>query len=109
MFNYIKTWADEKLVYLRVKEVVRSSESAKQHLSLLEVFGSSFAAMTSTNVPALQRQGADILRAKYETTYSRWVYEHPEEIKVRMHMLHLIFFLSLFLPPPQSYFPFFVM
>ena len=82
MFTYIKSWAEEKLAYLNVNEVVRSSESAKQHLSLLDAFVSSFKAMTDSNVPALKKLGGEILRAKYATTYSQWVYEHPEEIKV---------------------------
>lgn len=83
MYNYIRAWADEKLAYLAVKEVIRSSEGAKQHLSLLDVFVSSLKAMTAANVPALRKLGAEILAAKYATALSQWVYEHPDEIKVR--------------------------
>jgi hypothetical protein len=82
MFTVINKWADEKLAYLAVKEVVRSSESAKQHLSLLDVYEAALTAMSNTNVPALQKLGGEIRAAKYETQYSKWVYEKPEEITV---------------------------
>lgn len=82
MFTFIKKWADEKIAYLSVKEIVRSSEAAKQHLSLLDAFDSAFKGQTESSVPALQNLGKDIRAAVYETVYSRWVYEHPEEITV---------------------------
>ena len=37
-FTEISAWCDVKLAYLAVKEEVPNSESAKQHLSLLEAF-----------------------------------------------------------------------
>ena len=90
MFNYINTWAEAKLAYLRVKETVRSSEAAKQHLSLLDAFVGSFNAMATSNVRSLQKLGDEILRAKYATTFSEWIYEHPEEIKVAISTIPLI-------------------
>ena len=80
MFNVIKKWADEKLAYLNVKEDISSSEPARQHLSLMDALQTAFQAFTDSNVPALRKLGDEIRAAKYETQYSQWVYEKPEEL-----------------------------
>jgi hypothetical protein len=80
MFSAIKTWADEKLVYLNTKENISSSEPARQHLSLMDTLRTAFQGQTESNVPALKKLGGEIRAAKYETQYSKWVYEKPEEV-----------------------------
>ena len=66
----VKAWADEKLLYLNVKENISNSESARQHLSLMDALHTSFIGMTGTNVPALYRLGNEIQSAKYCTQVS---------------------------------------
>jgi spectrin beta len=80
MFTAIKKWADEKLAYLNTKEDISSSEPARQHLSLMDALRTAFQGQTESNVPALKKLGGEIRAAKYETQYSKWVYEKPEEV-----------------------------
>lgn len=51
--------------------------------SLLEHYGKEKQSMTQRNVSQLKQQGAHILAQKYETSYSSYVFENPEEIHGR--------------------------
>lgn len=51
--------------------------------SLLESFESEKVTTNNTSVEELKRLGKEILDRKYETKYSSWVFEHPEEIHNR--------------------------
>eukprot|EP00043_Microstomoeca_roanoka_P017478 m.182433 g.182433 ORF g.182433 m.182433 type:complete len:1285 (+) comp16641_c0_seq1:297-4151(+) len=80
-YELLEAWCREKLVYLSSKEVVHSSEDAKGHLSLLHAFEEKKAGMLETSVRSLRALGASICKAKYTTSLSTWVYEHPEQVQ----------------------------
>ncbi len=56
-YDDMNAWYEAKLAYLAVKENVTSSESAKQHISLLEAFQRAHTNLTSARVPAFKQLG----------------------------------------------------
>lgn len=94
-FSLIKAWSDEKLSYLRSREVeiknfeanhyldVQSVEAARFQLLLHDRFVSDKKALTSADVATLKALGKEILSRKYETPHSTYVYEKPKEIQER--------------------------
>ncbi len=82
-FNKLSAWVGDKKKYLNKKEDVGTVSEANTQLSVLETYESEKTRKTETNVAALKAQGAEIAAKKYETSYSSWVFEHPDEIKAR--------------------------
>jgi len=78
----LSTFIAEKTTYLKRKEVVHSSIEAQLQLSLLEGFNNEKKDLTA-NIAPLKKIGQDILAAKYQTDFSNWVFENPQEVKTR--------------------------
>ena len=81
IFVELETWSKEKIAYLEFKEDVHSSESAKQHLSLLDAFETSKKSLGESRVPALIKLGDQIRAASHKSQYSSWTFGKPEELK----------------------------
>lgn len=81
---YLLNWIAEKENYLNQRESITSVPSAQTHLSLLAVYENENSAMVQNNLAFYKKLGEDILAQKYETQYSRYVFENPDEIKQRM-------------------------
>lgn len=73
-------WIQESEKYLQTREVVQSIAEANTQLSLLEAFEEEKNNTHQSIVSQLKALGKEILTAYYETKYSKWVYEKPEEI-----------------------------
>eukprot|EP00055_Hartaetosiga_balthica_P008816 m.33924 g.33924 ORF g.33924 m.33924 type:complete len:1745 (+) comp6485_c0_seq2:13-5247(+) len=82
-FDEIEAWYKEKSAYLDKKETISNSEDAKGHLSILTVFDQQLKDTYASDVGNLKSLGEAIRNAKYETVYSSWVFEHPEETTTR--------------------------
>lgn len=39
--------------------------------------------MSNANVKEMKRLGEEIIARKHETQYSKWIFEHPEELRNR--------------------------
>jgi len=79
----LQAWVAEKEAYLNTKEAIDSVSEATTHLSLLEAYEKEKQRTHETSVAQLKTLGAHILAQKYETKYSSWVFETPQEIKDR--------------------------
>jgi len=82
-YSKLKSWIGEKEVYLNTKEVVTSVTQAKTQINILEAYEKEKVTTTNGPVSQLKQIGAEILAAKYETTYSRYVFENPKDITDR--------------------------
>jgi hypothetical protein len=82
-FNNIQGWVTDKENYLQRKEAINSVSEAETQLSLLESFEKEKQRTTNGAVTQLKHLGSEILAKHYKTSYSEWVFEHPEEIKTR--------------------------
>jgi hypothetical protein len=80
--TYLLNWIAEKENYLNLRETIASVPSAQTHLSLLAVYENENSAMVQNNLAFYKKLGEDILAQKYETQYSKYVFENPDEIKV---------------------------
>eukprot|EP01090_Pellita_catalonica_P017064 TRINITY_DN5077_c0_g1_i2.p1 TRINITY_DN5077_c0_g1~~TRINITY_DN5077_c0_g1_i2.p1 ORF type:complete len:1314 (-),score=365.62 TRINITY_DN5077_c0_g1_i2:124-3771(-) len=79
----LKAWIDDKEKYLNTREEIHSVNEARKHLSLLSSYNKENEAMSESAVVAQKELGKSVLEAKYETEYSSWVFETPEEVKDR--------------------------
>eukprot|EP01094_Clydonella_sp_ATCC50884_P000749 TRINITY_DN1056_c0_g1_i1.p1 TRINITY_DN1056_c0_g1~~TRINITY_DN1056_c0_g1_i1.p1 ORF type:complete len:1109 (-),score=578.87 TRINITY_DN1056_c0_g1_i1:133-3255(-) len=82
-FGKIQAWTDEKEAYLKTKEEINSISEAQLQLGLLATFVKEKATMSETSVSALKALGQEILTAKYETSYSSYVFVAPDDIRSR--------------------------
>lgn len=78
----LSQWTADKLSFLRRIEEIDSISDAKYQLGLLDAFEKEKKENTP-NVDALKKLGAEITSAKYETKFSKWVFETPEEVRDR--------------------------
>jgi hypothetical protein len=69
------------LLYSR--ESINSISDARTHLSLLAAYDAEKIAIADVDVAQLNKLGAEILAQKYQTKYSSWVFETPNEVKSR--------------------------
>jgi len=74
------TWLHEKKAYLEKKEVVESISEAEVQLNLLAAYEDERKGYVEASQPPLIALGKDVLAAKYETSYSHWTIENPEQI-----------------------------
>eukprot|EP01114_Cavostelium_apophysatum_P006608 TRINITY_DN179_c0_g1_i1.p1 TRINITY_DN179_c0_g1~~TRINITY_DN179_c0_g1_i1.p1 ORF type:complete len:1122 (-),score=548.09 TRINITY_DN179_c0_g1_i1:91-3456(-) len=81
--NKLQSWAAEKATYLNTKENINSIEEARVQLSILEGFKKEKNAVSEFNVSQWKDLGTDILGQKYETGYSSYQFETPDEINAR--------------------------
>jgi hypothetical protein len=77
-------WIAEKETYLNAREAIKSVSEATTQLSLLAVYDNENSYMVANNLASFKKLGEDILAAKYETSYSTYVFEQAEELKGRM-------------------------
>jgi len=82
-FDILSSWISEKEAYLKEREAVSSLLEAETLLSLFSTYEQDKVGMTDANVAQLNKLGAEILARKYETSYSSWAFETPEEVKKR--------------------------
>lgn len=82
-FSKLESWAAEKEAYLKKEEPINSIADANLHLGLFASFEKENARVTASSVSKFKQLGKDILAKKYETAYSSYVFEHPEEVKSR--------------------------
>jgi hypothetical protein len=82
-FAQLLTWAAEKSEYLEVREVINTVRDALYHLSVHDVYVKEKVAVTSAALASLKALGAEVHSRKYETKYSTYVYELPEDITAR--------------------------
>lgn len=76
----LTAWATAALAYLNTKEDVKNSESAKSHLSRLQLHDQRREAMVGADIAALVTLGDTIRAARHSTTHSEWTYEYPERL-----------------------------
>jgi Ca2+-binding EF-hand superfamily protein len=76
-------WIAKARAYLAVKEKVDSVENAQDNLVVHRGYMDTEKATQGNDVVALLAQGKKILDAKYETKYSKYVFEPPSEVKDR--------------------------
>jgi len=83
--NHVKLskWLNEKQQYLETKEAIGSVSEARTQLSLFDSYVKEKASTVETDVAELNHLGAEVLRSKYETKYSKWSIEHPEVLQGR--------------------------
>jgi len=82
-YSKLQSWISEKEAYLNIKEKINSTGEAKSQLSLLEAYEKEKVTVTNGQVSQLKKIGSDILSAKYETSYSSYVFESPKDITER--------------------------
>eukprot|EP00056_Hartaetosiga_gracilis_P008962 m.128521 g.128521 ORF g.128521 m.128521 type:complete len:1251 (+) comp13031_c0_seq1:71-3823(+) len=73
-------WATEKKAYLSAKENISDVQSSYVQLSSLDAFDQEKTDTVSGAVARLNTLGESIRAAKYETSFSQWVYEDPSTI-----------------------------
>lgn len=83
IYSQLLSWHDEKAAYLGRKEDIHSVKEAQEQISLLDGYDQEEQGVTESSVAYLKNLGADILAAKYETNYSSYVFEHPDEVRHR--------------------------
>jgi Ca2+-binding EF-hand superfamily protein len=83
IYSQLLSWHAEKEAYLRNKEEIHSVKEAQEQLSLLDGYDQEEQGVTESSVAYLKNLGADILAAKYHTSYSSWVFEEPDELRSR--------------------------
>jgi len=79
----LQAWIREKEIYLNTRKKIHSVSEARTQLSLLESYKEEKQTVTESSVVNLKALGAKILSQKYETMYSSYVFENPDEIKSR--------------------------
>lgn len=79
----LTAWIAKSRAYLAVKEKVDSVENAQDNLVVHRGYLDTEKATQENDVVTLLAQGKKILEAKYETKYSRYVFEPPSEVKDR--------------------------
>eukprot|EP00005_Dracoamoeba_jomungandri_P003108 CAMPEP_0174260450 /NCGR_PEP_ID=MMETSP0439-20130205/9716_1 /TAXON_ID=0 /ORGANISM="Stereomyxa ramosa, Strain Chinc5" /LENGTH=1009 /DNA_ID=CAMNT_0015344697 /DNA_START=295 /DNA_END=3324 /DNA_ORIENTATION=+ len=82
-FNKIKSWVPAKEAYLNKKEDIDSVAEAQHQLADLDAYDKEQQAMMDTNIKHLRELGDAIKERKYETQYSSYVFETPEELDQR--------------------------
>jgi len=82
-FKKLSTWITEKEHYLNTREAITSVSEARTQLSLFDAYGIENKQESETSVVELKRLGKDVLSSKYETQYSKWSIENPEQISQR--------------------------
>jgi len=80
VFAGFDTFAQEKLVYLAVKEVIKDSLEAKAQLNILEAFELDKHAIEKGAIAELKSLGEKIRSTEYSTQYSQWKYGQSEEV-----------------------------
>merc|ERR1740128_943155 len=83
MFDTITALFQKKQAYFKQDEVTHPIEKARLQLAILENEIQDLVNMQDS-MGDLSKLGGEILAAKYETQYSSWVYEKPEEVQSRM-------------------------
>jgi len=76
-------WASLKVEYTESDIFVHSISEAQVGLSLLDSYEVEKKRFTATAVASLKELGQTVLARKYDTKYSNYVYENPDEIKTR--------------------------
>jgi len=79
----LSTWSVEKENYLKVQEKVESIADAQTCLIVLEGYEKEKVSMTNQNFSQFKKLGAEILAQKYETSFSKYVFENPSEVTQR--------------------------
>jgi len=82
-FTKLQAWIAKKDAYLKTKENNNSISLAQTALGRLASYNRDSESVQATKVVALNKLGQDILDAKYQTQYSSYAYEKPDEIKSR--------------------------
>ena len=82
-FDKLMAWVAEKEEYLNKKEEIDSVSEAQTHKSLLEAYRVENEAMTQSSLASLKELGAVIHARKYESKYSSYTFETPDEITTR--------------------------
>jgi len=81
--NQLKRFIEESLVYLEKKEPVNSIADAQLNLTVHHSYQATQKQQAESNVVSLNELGKKILTAVYETKYSKWQFENPQEVKER--------------------------
>ncbi|EDQ86636.1 uncharacterized protein MONBRDRAFT_28031 [Monosiga brevicollis MX1] len=76
----LQAWYTDKRAFLQRKEVIQDVQSALFHLGLLATFQQELADVIAGPLTALRTLGTAIRDAKYESTFSSWVYEEPSAV-----------------------------
>jgi len=79
----LEGWIHEKEAYLKKKEAINSVSEANTQISLLDAYDDEQKTTNDSAVKALKALGANILAQKYDTQYSKWSFENPNEIHNR--------------------------
>jgi hypothetical protein len=84
LFTKISAFVSAKAAYLKERPLIESVSDAKKQIALGEAFDKEKAVTTETAVAALGAQATEILGLKYESKYSSFVPENPDEIRERL-------------------------
>jgi len=79
----ISAWVADSTAYLTKKEAVNSIAEAQVNLAVLHAYNRDQNDMNNLNVAALKQLGDAIIKDKYETKLSKWVFPTPQEITAR--------------------------
>lgn len=83
MFEELKMWVAEKMEYLHKKEEVDSIRKAQENIMMHETYEEEKLIKTTGNVSAWKSLGQSIINTIYETSYSKWRWQTPDEIVER--------------------------
>eukprot|EP00004_Rigifila_ramosa_P010201 TRINITY_DN21_c0_g1_i2.p1 TRINITY_DN21_c0_g1~~TRINITY_DN21_c0_g1_i2.p1 ORF type:complete len:1238 (-),score=389.66 TRINITY_DN21_c0_g1_i2:44-3250(-) len=81
--HHLTAWVVQKFGYLQRTEHIDSVTNAREHLSLLDAYEKGRELTSSTSLVLLKKLGADIISQKYQSEYSSYSYERPQDITNR--------------------------
>ena len=91
----VMAWAALQDAYLKLREECDTEPQGEYLLSVFDAYVTAKATTTSTTVSSLKSLGATVLARKYETSYSSYVYEKPEDVTAREVKLNPSLFTSI--------------
>jgi len=79
-FEELKEWVNEKMKYLHNKERVDSIRKAQENINAHDAYEEDKLIKTDGNVTAWKSLGQSIINTVYQTQYSTWRWQTPDEI-----------------------------
>jgi Ca2+-binding EF-hand superfamily protein len=79
-YEKICEWVSKKEAYLNTRETVEDTPSAAFQVTLLEQYSKENKSFNASHVDGLKKFGAEIRASKYESQFSNWVFEEPQEL-----------------------------